>query len=123
MPSERRMARINEAIRERLSGVIQEEQDTNETVLITILEVKTSVDVQWADVFVSIFPFEKRTLGMRYLEKNAPHFQRLLNKKLPLRHTPKIRFHEDYRMQLGAYEHDEEDKEEQTKGEQENVGT
>jgi len=114
MASERRLERINEAIKERLSFIIQEEQDTNEPVLITILEVKTSVDVQWADVWVSIFPFEKRSLGMRYLERNARHFQSLLNKKLPLRHTPKIRFKEDYRMQLGVYENSEEEKEEKS---------
>lgn len=114
MASERRLERINEAIKERLSLIIQEEQDTNEPVLITILEVRTSVDVQWADVHVSVFPFEKRHLGMRYLERKAAHLQSLLNKKLPLRHTPKIRFKEDYRMQLGAYENSEEEKGEES---------
>lgn len=117
MASELRLTRINEAVKERLSHIIQEEQDTNETVLITILEVKTSPDIQWADVYVSLFPFEKRALGMRYLEKNAGHFQRILNRKLPLRHTPKIRFKEDYSMQLGVYEKEEGENEQETEAE------
>lgn len=105
MASSRRLERINKAIQRRLSEMIHEEQDDmKESLLFTILEVKTSVDLQWADVYVSIFPFEKREKGMAYLERKASHFQYLLNRKLPLRHTPKIRFREDVRMQLGDFE-------------------
>lgn len=97
----RRQERVNEAIKKTLWKMIQEELD--QPLLISILEVKTSPDLQWADVFVSIFPFIKRSEGMRYLERKAPHFQFILNKVLNIRHTPKIRFKEDYRLELEDY--------------------
>ena len=101
MASQLRRNRINEAIQKALWKIIQEETELE--VLASVLEVKTSVDLQWADVFVSVFPFEKRQETITYLTKRAPYFQALLNKRLNIKHTPKIRFKEDVRLQLENY--------------------
>lgn len=104
MASSLRLQRLSNAIKKGLSEMIQKELE--KPLLITILEVKLSHDLQWADVLTSIFPFEKREEGMRFLASKAPHFQFLLNRLIPIRHTPKIRFKEDYRMELGDYDHE-----------------
>ena len=99
--SQRRQTRVNEEMQKALWKIIRDESELDE--LVSILEVKTSVDLQWADVYVSVFPFENRVRVVSYLSKRAPYFQALLNKALNIKHTPKIRFKADVRLQLEDY--------------------
>ncbi len=94
--------RVADSIQKALTQIIRSQTELD--VLATILEVHTSVDLQWADVFVSVFPFQKREQTVAYLTRRAPYFQALLNKALNIKHTPKIRFKVDVRLQLENYE-------------------
>lgn len=100
MPSDRRHARIQKFIERVLAEAIHEEI-ARQDVLISITEVKTTSDLQWADVLVSIFPYEKHEEVMRLLEKRAGFFQSILDRQLKIRHTPKIRFILDSRLEAG----------------------
>lgn len=100
---DRRQARLSETIRRILSKIIAEEILLTDG-LITITEVKVSVDVQWADVLVSIFPYHKKEEIMKALQRKVGFLQFLFNKKLRIRHTPKIRFALDSRLEAGIIE-------------------
>ena len=103
MPSQRRHARIQTFI-ERFLGEIIHEEIERQDVLISITEVKTTSDLQWTDISVSIFPYEKHEEIMELLKRKAGFFQSLLNKRLKIRHTPKIRFLLDSRLEAGITE-------------------
>jgi len=101
MAKERRASRIHEFIKRTVGEIIEEEIERQD-VLISVTEVKTSPDLQWADVSVSIFPYEKHEEIMEILKKRLPFFQALLNTRLKIRHTPKIRFVLDFRLEAGV---------------------
>jgi ribosome-binding factor A len=100
MPSERRHARIQKFI-ERVLGEALHEEIARQDVLISVTEVRTTADLQWADISVSVFPYNKSGEIMELLEKRAGFFQSILNRRLKIRHTPKIRFLLDSRLEAG----------------------
>ena len=100
MPSERRHARIQKFIEKVLGETIHEEI-IRQDVLISITEVKTTSDLQWADISISIFPYDKHEEVMALLERKAGFFQSVLNRRLKIRHTPKVRFLLDSRLEAG----------------------
>ena len=101
MPSDRRKARLHETIKRMISEIIHQEMSRSDA-LITVTDVKISVDIQWADVSISIFPYHKREEIMQALNKKIGFLQFLFNKKLRIRHTPKIRFVIDSRLEAGV---------------------
>lgn len=94
-----RQNKVNERVREIISKIITNEQVFGSQALISVTIIETSKDLQWADVFVSVFPFQKSEKVLKYLENRAGYFQNILNKKLNIRHTPKLRFKHDTRME------------------------
>lgn len=100
MPSQRRHERIQGFIKKSLGEIIEEEIYRHD-ILITIIRVETSVDLQWAQVLVSIFPYAKHEEVMELLTRKAGHFQSLLNHRLRIKHTPKIRFVLDSSLEAG----------------------
>jgi len=91
--------KINENIKRIISKILTDEEVFGSQALVSITIVETSSDLQWVNVFVSIFPFKKSEKVLKYLENRAGHFQNLLNKKFNIRHTPKLRFKHDTRME------------------------
>lgn len=87
-----RIERVNELIKQVLGRIILEEEDFGAGVLITIMEVHTSVDFQHARILISIFPSEKREAVLEALNRDVFELQQLLNKNLKMRPVPKIKF-------------------------------
>lgn len=87
-----RLDRINELIRQELSQILLKKIDLDLGILITIIDVKTSIDLQQASVLVSIFPSEKSRIIFEKLQKNIFHLQQMLNKRLKMRPVPRIKF-------------------------------
>mgnify|MGYP001561724490 CR=1 FL=1 len=108
MPSDRRHQRIQQFIQRTLGEIIQEEIYRAD-MLITITKVETSVDLQWADVSVSIFPYAKHEEMLALLKRKAGHFQTILNRALRIKHTPKIRFVLDFTLEAGIADGEEDD--------------
>ena len=102
MSSGRRHERMQEFIQRTLGSLVQEY--IRPDVLVSITQVQISVDFQWADVSVSIFPYDKHEEMMAFLARRAGLFQALLNKSLRIKHTPKIRFILDSRLEAGIIE-------------------
>lgn len=86
-----RIERINQLLKQEISQSLLREIDFANT-LVTITKVETSPDLRQAKVKISVMPTEKSELALEILEKNIYHLQQVLNKKLTMRITPKIRF-------------------------------
>ena len=87
-----RLERVNELVRRELGQIILREINLEPGVLVTIMEVETSVDLQQAKILISIFPSNKGATTLARIEKNIYHLQQILNKRLRMRPVPKIRF-------------------------------
>lgn len=95
MPSERRLARINEVIRRVISERILEGGNFPSDVFLTVNRVKISGNLEWVDVAVSVYPETRSAKALQFLERERVAFQAAINKALQARRTPKIRFELD----------------------------
>lgn len=87
-----RLDRVNELIRHELSQILLREVDLESGVLVTIIDVKTSSDLQQANILISIFPSEKTQKIFGKIQKDIFHLQQMLNKRLRMRPVPRIKF-------------------------------
>ena len=90
-----RIQKVNELLKQEVSGLILRELDFNRDTMVTITEVSTSPDLQQAKVKVSIMPFFKAEKILKILNSQVFNLQKLLNKKLKMKIVPKIRFELD----------------------------
>ncbi len=87
-----RMLKINELIKDQLGGIIIRELELPPGSLVTVLKVKTSKDLKYAQAAVSILPDESAEKIVRQLNNRAKIIQRALNEKIVLRSIPKLTF-------------------------------
>lgn len=94
MPDDRphRNERIAELLRREVGRFINEMVPTPEGTLVTVSRVVPSANHQHADVFVTIFPFERAEVVFEELEKHVAEVQHRINKELKMRPVPKIQF-------------------------------
>ena len=98
-----RMDKINEELRKELSIIIDTDlKNPHITGMISVTKVKTSPDLRYARVYISLLNCKnvKETLdGL----KSASGFMRTeLAKRVNLRYTPELRFDIDDSMEYGA---------------------
>ena len=98
-----RMDKINEEIKKELSVIIDNNlKNPHITGIISVTKVKTSPDLRYARVYISLLNCKnvKETLdGL----KSASGFMRTeLAKRVNLRYTPELRFEIDDSMEYGA---------------------
>ena len=88
-----RMRRVNEAMREVLSGAITSELKDPRVGFVTVTAVETSPDIRHARVFVSVLgnPGEQRRT-MQALDSAHGFLQRRVGSELRMKHTPQIQF-------------------------------
>src|SRR3954453_4611697 len=88
-----RMRRINEAIREVLSGHITGGLKDPRVGFVTVTSADTSPDLRHARVYVSVLgePTERK-LSMEALESARGFLQRRVAAQLRLKHTPQLAF-------------------------------
>ncbi len=87
-----RILRVNELIKQEVGKLILSEMNFPINVLVTVIEVKTSKDLRYADIFISVFPFEEATEVMEALKEHIYFLQKIINKKLSMKPLPRIRF-------------------------------
>ena len=87
-----RMPKVNELIRQELGKIINEEMEFPAGVLVTITEVKTSSDLKYAKVLVSVMPLVEADQAIRRLNNYGRHLQQALNDKVTFRFVPKLSF-------------------------------
>jgi ribosome-binding factor A len=88
-----RMRRVDEAVREVLSGAITQELKDPRVGFVTVTAVETSPDLRHARVFVSVLGDEpQRERSMAALRAAHGYLQRRLNEELRIKHTPSLDF-------------------------------
>jgi ribosome-binding factor A len=91
--SRARMRRVDEAVREVLSGAITQELKDPRIGFVTVTAVETSVDLRHARVFVSVLGDEaQRRLSLDGLRSAHGYLQRRVAGELTLKHTPTLDF-------------------------------
>jgi ribosome-binding factor A len=91
----KRIERVNQLIKEELSGIILREIELPAGILLTLTRVETSVDLNQTKVFISVIPENKRKRVLKALEKSIYDLQQKLNKRLNMRPVPRIWFVEE----------------------------
>lgn len=95
MANPRRILRINSLLREVISSVIRLDlKNYNIPELITITEVDTSQDLQYAKVYVSLIngSEEEKILLIAELQKCSGAIARIASKKVVMRYFPNLTF-------------------------------
>ena len=96
MASESRALRVAEVIRAEIAQLLSKGLKDPRVGFVSIMAVKMSSDLHYANVYVSIYGSEKETkdslIGLR---NSAGWIRRELGRRLKLRLTPEVRFFED----------------------------
>ena len=88
-----RMRRVDEAMREILSGAITSELKDPRVGFVTVTAVETSADLRHARVFVSVLgnPGERRR-SLQALSNARGYLQRRIGSELHIKNTPTLEF-------------------------------
>ncbi|MCK5332854.1 30S ribosome-binding factor RbfA [Candidatus Parcubacteria bacterium] len=87
-----RIEKINELIKQEVGKALLKEMNFPLDVLVTIISVSVSKDLRYADVFISVLPFEKRDEIKEALKENIYFIQKTINRKLVMKPLPRIVF-------------------------------
>ena len=87
-----RISKVNKLIKREVGKIILVEADFPRDIILTITKIKTSRDLRYADIFVSILPPDKETEIMELLKEEIYFIQQKLNKKLYIKPLPLIKF-------------------------------
>ncbi|MDD4817713.1 MAG: 30S ribosome-binding factor RbfA [Victivallaceae bacterium] len=96
-----RLVRVNELIKREIAGCLESGRLLMpEGSLISITEVKSSVDLRSAEVFFSVFGGGDAApmTALRALNRQRIELQDAIGRNLKFKHTPKLKFTIDDRM-------------------------
>lgn len=97
-----RMRRVNEAVREVLSGHIADNLKDPRIGFVTVTGVDTSPDLRRARVYVSVLgSADERQDAMVGLQSAAGFLQGKVGAELHMKHTPTLEFHYDESIDHG----------------------
>ena len=97
-----RMRRVNEAVREVLSGHITEDLKDPRIGFVTVTGVETSPDLRHARVYVSVLgSVEQREQALEGLRSSAGFLQAKVGEELRMKRTPTLEFHYDESIERG----------------------
>src|ERR687888_860791 len=98
-----RMRRVNEAVREVLSGHIAEDLKDPRIGFVTVTGVETSPDLRHARVYVSVMGSKrKRDATLAGLQSSHGVLQSRVNRELRLKRTPQLTFEYDPTIERGV---------------------
>jgi len=97
-----RMRRVNEAVREVLSGHITEDLKDPRIGFVTVTGVETSPDLRHARVYVSVLGSdEEKDEALEGLRSSAGFLQSKVGQELRMKRTPTLEFHYDDSIDRG----------------------
>ena len=98
-----RMVRIDEQLKEELSKIISQElSDPKLTGMISVSQVKTTPDLKYARVFVTMIGCKSQKENLAILKKSSGYIRTLIAKRVNLRITPELVFEFDESIEYGA---------------------
>jgi len=96
------MRRVNEAVREVLSGHIGEDLKDPRIGFVTVTGVETSPDLRHARVYVSVLGSdEEKDAALEGLRSSAGFLQSKVGQELRMKRTPTLEFHYDDSIDRG----------------------
>lgn len=102
MVASQRQLKISQLIKKQAGEILLQEADLPEGLLVSVVSVVVSPDFQWADVVLQIYPASRGTEALKVLESKIYKLQQVLNKRINIRHTPKLRFKLDTSLEKMA---------------------
>lgn len=87
----KRIKRINEIIEREISQLLKSELNL-ETTIVTVTLVDTAPNLSQAAVHITVFPTLKQEAILQLINRHIFQLQKELNRKLNLRHTPRLKF-------------------------------
>lgn len=97
-----RMARVNEELKKEISNIINYEvKNSNVTGLISVTKVKTSPDLKYAKVYVSVINSKNVKQTLAGLKAASGFIRSRIAEKINLRVTPELVFEFDDSMVYG----------------------
>ena len=102
--STRRVARVNDLIQKEISDLLMNEvRDPRLSGLLSVTEVRTSLDLKHARVFVSVMGSEEEKKQVEEgLAAASGFLRRGLGERLTLRYTPELIFQRDESIERGS---------------------
>lgn len=98
-----RIGRINEEMQKELANLIRNLKDPRvQSTMVSITGVRTTPDLRYAKVYVSVFDTEKSKEVMKGLKSASGWLRREIGSSLQLRYTPELVFEEDDSIREGA---------------------
>ena len=96
MSDSNRMNRVDEEIKKAVSKIISQDlHDPKLTGLISVTSVKTTPDLRYARVFVSMIGCKSQKENLAILKKSSGFIRSLIAKEVNLRITPELVFELD----------------------------
>ncbi|MBI4227127.1 MAG: 30S ribosome-binding factor RbfA [Candidatus Omnitrophica bacterium] len=90
-----RVPKVEEAIRETVALILQQELKDPRVQLVTVTRVKATADLQHAVIYFSVLEPDRVAATEAGLGRAAPYIRRLVGERLRLRFTPELRFQYD----------------------------
>lgn len=101
--SEYRMNKVDEELKEQISKIISQElSDPKLTGMISVSKVKTTPDLRYARVFVTMIGCKSQKENLAILKKSSGYIRTLIAKRVNLRMTPEFIFEFDESIEYGA---------------------
>lgn len=98
-----RMNRVNEELKRELSNIINYEvKNSNVTGMISVTKVKTTTDLKFARVYVSVLNSKNIKATLAGLKKSSGYIRSEVAKRVNLRNTPELIFELDDSIEYGA---------------------
>lgn len=104
MPSNNsRMNKIDEELRKEISSIISLElKNPHLTGLISVSKVKTTPDLRFAKVFVTMINEKSKKENLSILKQSSGYIRSAIAKRVNLRNTPELIFEFDESIEYGS---------------------
>lgn len=98
-----RMNKIDEELKKEISNIISTElKNPHLTGLISVTKVKTTPDLRYAQVFVSMIGEKSKKQNLSILKQSSGYIRSAIAKKVNLRNTPELVFEFDESLEYGS---------------------
>ena len=98
-----RMDRVNEELKREISLVIDQDlKNPNITGIISVTKVKTSPDLKFAKVYISLLNCKSKKNTLEGLQNATGFIRAELAKRVNLRYTPELNFQIDESIEYGS---------------------
>lgn len=90
-----RIAKVNELFKQEVGQLVLRDVDFPADSVATVIRADVSVDLRYADIYVSVMPQDKEAEALECLQAEIYGIQQKINKKLHMKPVPMIRFRLD----------------------------